>query len=114
VGPIAHLRLSPCREMGTRPCDHSSAVEAAETAKAILKDAKDEIVRSVSLTQTSAGALLQLSLKGVPAGEHAFHVHAVGKCEPPLILLEATLFRTRQSLACEKKEWGGPSLPNSS
>jgi Cu/Zn superoxide dismutase len=27
--------------------------------------------------------LLQLSLKGVPTGEHAFHIHAVGKCEPP-------------------------------
>jgi Cu-Zn family superoxide dismutase len=33
--------------------------------------------------QTSAGVLLKLSLKGMPPGEHAVQVHAVGKCEPP-------------------------------
>jgi Cu-Zn family superoxide dismutase len=59
------------------------AVDAADTAKAMLKDTKGQDVGSVSFLQTSAGVLLQLSLNGVPAGEHAFHIHAVGKCEPP-------------------------------
>ena len=59
------------------------AVDAAETAKAMLKDTKGQDVGSVSFLQTSGGVLLQLSLNGVPAGEHAFHIHAVGKCEPP-------------------------------
>ena len=27
--------------------------------------------------------LIAISVKGLPAGEHALHVHAVGKCEPP-------------------------------
>jgi Cu-Zn family superoxide dismutase len=27
--------------------------------------------------------LLKLSIKGIPPGEHAFHIHAVGKCDAP-------------------------------
>ena len=56
---------------------------AAQTAKANLRNAEDKEVGSAALTQTPAGVLITLSVKGLPAGEHAFHVHAVGKCEPP-------------------------------
>jgi Cu-Zn family superoxide dismutase len=56
---------------------------AAQTAKAMLKDQKGTEVGAVDLTQTPAGVLLKLSLKGVPAGEHAFHIHEAGRCEPP-------------------------------
>jgi Cu-Zn family superoxide dismutase len=55
----------------------------AETAKAVLKDKTGKDVGTVDLVQTPHGVLLKLSVKGIPAGEHAFHVHAVGKCEPP-------------------------------
>ena len=62
----------------------SLAVPAsAQTAKAALKDQKGTDVGTVDLTQTPAGVMLRLSLKGVPAGERAFHIHAVGKCEAP-------------------------------
>ena len=60
-----------------------STIAAAEMAKAMLKDANGRDAGSVSFTQTPAGVLLQLSLTGAPAGEHAFHIHAAGKCEPP-------------------------------
>jgi Cu-Zn family superoxide dismutase len=56
---------------------------SAQSAKAALKDQKGADVGTVNLTQTPAGVLLHLSLKGLPAGERAFHIHAVGKCEPP-------------------------------
>lgn len=56
---------------------------SAQTAKAVLKDQKGVDVGTVDLTQTPAGVMLKLSLKGVPAGERAFHIHGVGKCEAP-------------------------------
>jgi Cu-Zn family superoxide dismutase len=59
------------------------ATASAQSAKAALKDASGKDVGSAELTQTPAGVLIKLSLKGLPAGERAFHIHGVGKCEPP-------------------------------
>src|SRR4029450_9914761 len=56
---------------------------AADKATAVLKDAKGNEVGKAELTATPSGVLISLDLTAVPAGEHAFHIHAVGKCEPP-------------------------------
>ena len=62
----------------------TAAISAhAEMAKAVLKDKTGKDVGTVDLIQTPHGVLLKLSVKGITAGEHAFHVHAVSKCEPP-------------------------------
>src|SRR3984893_8876072 len=60
-----------------------AAAEDAATAKAALEDAKGRDVGVASFTQTPAGVLIRLSVRSMPGGEHAFRVHAVGKCEPP-------------------------------
>jgi Cu-Zn family superoxide dismutase len=56
---------------------------AADTASAVLKDASGNEVGKATLVATPSGVLIRLDLTGVPPGEHAFHIHTVGKCEPP-------------------------------
>jgi Cu-Zn family superoxide dismutase len=56
---------------------------SAELANAQLRDSSGKAVGDADLTQTPAGVLIKLQLKGMKPGEHAFHIHAVGKCEPP-------------------------------
>ena len=59
------------------------SAQAPAIAKAVLKDKSGKDVGEANLSQTRNGVLIRLSVKGIEAGEHAFHVHAVGKCEPP-------------------------------
>jgi len=68
---------------GALLCAAAALPAAAQTASAPLQDAQGKEVGSVNLTQTPRGVLINLSVKGLPPGEHAFHVHAVGKCEGP-------------------------------
>jgi superoxide dismutase, Cu-Zn family len=56
---------------------------AAQTATADLKDIDGKEVGKATFVQTHSGVLIRVSIKNLPAGNLAFHVHAVGDCEPP-------------------------------
>src|SRR5689334_3168867 len=56
---------------------------SAQSAKAQLMNGGGQDAGIAALTQTPTGVLIAIAVKGVPAGEHAMHIHAVGKCEPP-------------------------------
>jgi superoxide dismutase, Cu-Zn family len=55
----------------------------ARTARAELKSADGKTVGEATLEQTPNGVLIKANLTGLPPGDHAFHIHEVGKCEPP-------------------------------
>ena len=62
-----------------------TALAAAKkpAAKADLFDAKGNKVATATLKEAKGGVQVSLQATGLPEGIHAFHIHAVGKCDAP-------------------------------
>jgi Cu-Zn family superoxide dismutase len=61
----------------------STPARAADEAVAVMMDPDGKEVGKVTLVAVPSGVLLAVDLTAVPSGDHAFHIHAVGKCEAP-------------------------------
>lgn len=56
---------------------------SGERATAELKDKDGKSVGMASFTEAGNGVRVRVEVKGLSAGLHAVHIHAVGKCEAP-------------------------------
>jgi Cu-Zn family superoxide dismutase len=86
VVTLAAIGIVPGYSQDTATGERTFAAPAktpALSAKAVLTSADGKEIGTVILTETKGGVRLRVSVQGLSAGEHGFHIHAVGKCEPP-------------------------------
>lgn len=60
-----------------------SGIARAQNATAELRNAGGEVVAKATFTQVEQGVKIALEAIQLSPGDHAFHIHGVGQCEPP-------------------------------
>jgi len=76
----ACIALSGC-DAGRR--ERADTTQSGGTATAAVKDASGKDLGTVTLSDSSGRIIASGQLTGLPRGEHAVHLHTVGKCDPP-------------------------------
>jgi Cu-Zn family superoxide dismutase len=64
------------------PPAETEAGKGRKSVTAHFVDTKGKQIGKAMLMDTPAGLLIQMDLAGLPPGEHGFHIHERGACEP--------------------------------
>jgi superoxide dismutase, Cu-Zn family len=57
--------------------------DAAKPVTVKLSDAQGKSIGTATLTADPGGVKITLAIKGLPAGDHAIHIHETAKCDGP-------------------------------
>jgi len=57
--------------------------DSASSARADFINAQGRKIGTAVVTQAAAGVRIDVNVAQLPPGTHAFHIHALGKCEAP-------------------------------
>jgi superoxide dismutase, Cu-Zn family len=64
-------------------CASTAALaQTPQQAEATFHNQQGQVVGTATLTQTASGALMEIELSNIPEGEHGFHIHESGVCDP--------------------------------
>ena len=74
---LAATLLAACGGGGQTPSPRGA------TARATFVTAQGQPAGTATLTSTDDGVFVSAQLRGLPEGTHGFHIHQVGRCDPP-------------------------------
>jgi superoxide dismutase, Cu-Zn family len=60
----------------------AAAEEATADMRAVSADGIGDQIGTIELTDGDGGLVLETDLSGLPPGQHGFHLHGEGSCEP--------------------------------
>ena len=83
--PIRHLLWIPALLVAASGFGQTPPGTPPPAGKVTFKNAAGVQVGTATITPTVRGTAvtINVSLTNLPAGQHAIHVHTVGKCDPP-------------------------------
>lgn len=95
-------------DLGAADTIGQTGAAATQAANAQLQDADGQELGILTLTETGDAIAVAGRLEGLPAGNHAIHIHETGQCEPPFQSAGGHWNPTSQQHGLENPE--GPHL----